>query len=76
MTLDSFDLILAFHGGKPVRVRPHLRHGGSSVAGACVAPHGIHQRVGGKGVVGGSGAHVLLKAFDDRPVGPGDQRDG
>lgn len=53
---------------------PDLRKGGSPVPGACVAPHGVHQRIGGECVVGGPRAHVLLKALNDGPVGPEDHR--
>ena len=49
---------------------PHFGHGGSSVPGAGVAPHGVHQRVGGEGVVCRPRAHVLLEALNDRPVRP------
>ncbi len=49
---------------------PHLRHRRSSVASAAIAPHGVHHCVGGEGVVGGARAHVLLKALNDRPIGP------
>lgn len=51
-------------------VRPHLRHRGSSVPDARVAPHGVHQCVGGERVVGGPRAHILLKALNDGPIGP------
>lgn len=60
--------------GKPLRVCPHLRHRRSSIPDACVAPHGVHQRVGGERVVGGPRAHVLLKALNDCPIGPGDHK--
>lgn len=55
-------------------MRPHRGQGRSVVPDAAVAPHGVHQRVGGEGVVGGPGAHIFLEAFDDRPVGPGEPR--
>lgn len=86
-TLGSSELVLTFHEGQlvrililirirvRVRVRAHLRHGGASVAGAGVAPHGVHERVGGEGVVRGPGAHVLLEALDDGPVGPGETQE-
>ena len=50
-----------------------LRQRGSSVALASVAPHGVPQCVGGECVVGGPRAHILLKPFNDSPVGPGNQ---
>lgn len=49
-------------------VAPHRRLRRSSEAG--VAPQGVHQRVGGEGVVGGPGPHVPLEALNDGPVGP------
>lgn len=60
--------------GKPFRVCPHLRQRRSSIPDACVAPHGVHQRVGGERVVGGPRAHVLLKALNDYPIGPEDHK--
>lgn len=67
-------MILGFYGGKPFSVCPYLRQRGSSVPDARVAPHGVHQRVGGEGVVGGARAHVLLKALNDCSVGPEDHK--
>lgn len=61
--------ISVFSGGKPLSACPHLRQRGSSVPDASVAPHGVHQRVGGEGVVGGARAHILLEAHDDGPIG-------
>lgn len=49
----------------------HLRERWSSVARSGVAPHGVPECVGGERVEGCSGAHILLKAFNDRSVGPG-----
>lgn len=51
--------------------RSHLRERGSSVAHSGVALHGVTEGVGGERVEGCSGAHILLKAFNDRSVGPG-----
>lgn len=53
---------------------PHLWHRGPLVADSCIAPHGVHQRVGGERVVGGPCAHILLEALNDRPVGPEDHK--
>lgn len=62
--------VSVFYRGKPVSACPHLRQRGSSVPDASVAPHGVHQRVGGEGVVCGSRAHIPLEAHDDGPIGP------
>lgn len=64
-------LILVCYRGKTlICFGPHFRHRGSSVPGAGVASHGVHECVGGEGVVCGPRAHVLLEALNDRPVSP------
>lgn len=55
---------------KSLSVGAHLRFWGAFEPHTSISPDGIDQRVGGEGEVGGPQAHVLLKAFDDRPIGP------